>query len=147
MRRVNQVRRQLQPLRFAAGKGRSGLAQAEVAESHFVEDVELAQNFGNSAEKVQRLPHGQSQYFMYVLIAKANLQHAALESRASALLANQFHVSEKLHFHGHRAVALASLAAAPGNVERKMPGAESALLRFGSRRKRLADGVESLEIC
>ena len=65
----------------------------------------------------------------------ANLQHLRLVARAFALLADQFDVRQELHLDRHCAVALAGFAAPAGNVERKVSGAEAALLapRAGKR--------------
>src|SRR5580692_11273912 len=83
---------------------------------------------------------------MNILPAVADLKHLRLVARAFALFANQFYVSKELHLHRNRAVALASLTAPSGNVERKMPGSETALLGLRQRRKKLADGVERLDV-
>ena len=73
---------------------------------------------------MQRLFHRQVQHFVDVLAAIAHFQHLRLVSRAFALFADQFHVGQKLHLHGHGAVALAGIAAASGDVEREVPRAE-----------------------
>src|ERR1019366_6215348 len=65
---------------------------------------------------------------------------------ASALLADQLDVGQESHLHGDRSVALARLASAAGNVEREMPGAESALLRFQSGGEKVADRIERLHV-
>ena len=65
---------------------------------------------------------------MDVLASIANVQNIGLVTRALALFADQLNVGQELHLDGDGAVALANLAAAAGDVERKVPGAEAALL-------------------
>src|SRR3984957_11766158 len=78
--------------------------------------------------------------------AVARLQHLLLVSCAFTLFTDQFHVRKKLHFHSDRAVALAGLAMSARNVERKMPSAETALLRFRQGSEEIADGVEGFDV-
>jgi len=66
-----------------------------------------------------------------ILAVIADFQNAALEARAAAFLANEFDVREKLHFHGDRAVALTSFAAASRNIEGKMTGGVAAAFESG----------------
>ena len=73
-----------------------------------------------------------------------NPQDFRLIARPLALLADQFDIGEKLHLHGDRTVALAGIAAASRNIERKVPGAEAALLGLGQRGKEVTDPVEGL---
>jgi purine-binding chemotaxis protein CheW len=44
-------------LSLTSGKGRGGLAEADVAEAHFVEHVKLFRDLGNIGKELQRLPH------------------------------------------------------------------------------------------
>ena len=67
---------------------------------------------------------------MDVLAFIADLQHSRLIACAFALLAQQLDICQELHFNGHRAIALASLAASAGNVEREMSCAEAAFGRL-----------------
>src|SRR5258708_2931628 len=83
---------------------------------------------------------------MNILAAVTNLQYLRFVARAFALFADEFNVRQKLHFDGNGSIALADFAAAAGNVEREMPGAESTLLRFGKRSEQIPDGVERLDI-
>ena len=66
------------------------------------------------------------QHFVNIFFAIADLEHAALEARAAAFLADQLDVGQELHLDRDRAVALASFAAAAGNIERKMSRREAA---------------------
>src|ERR1700722_6934646 len=83
---------------------------------------------------------------MNVLAAVAGLEHLRLVTRAFAFFADQLNIGEELHFHRNRAVALAGFTPPSGNVERKMPGSETALLGLRQRSKEFADGVERLDV-
>src|SRR6267143_39383 len=83
---------------------------------------------------------------MNILAAIANLEHPGLVTRSFALLADQLDVGEKLHLDRNRAVTLASLAAAAGNVEREVSRAETAFLGLRQRGKQIADRVKGLDI-
>ena len=83
---------------------------------------------------------------MDVLITVAHFEHAALVSRAAALLANQLYVGQEAHFHRYRPVPLARFASAAGYVEREMPRAEASLLSFGSRSEQVADGIKRFHV-
>ncbi len=125
------MRRQLHALRFAAGKRGCGLAQAQIAEPHFLEHAQFLHDFGHAGEEVQCLSYGEVQNFVNVLAAIAYIQNLRLVARALALLADQFDVGKKLHFHGDGAVALAGFTASTGDIEGKVPGGEASLFGLG----------------
>ena len=83
---------------------------------------------------------------MDVLATITNLEHLELVARAFAFFADEFHVGEELHLDRHRTVTLASFAASAGNVEGKMPGRETSLLRLGQGSEQVADAVEGLDV-
>src|SRR5581483_2953385 len=87
------------------------------------------------------------EHFVNILPSVADLQHLRLETFALAFFADQFHVSQKLHFNDNRSIALAGFASPSRNIEGKMSRAKSALMCFGRRRKQIADSVESLDVC
>ena len=97
-------------------------------------------------EELHRLAHRQLQHFVDVQAVVLDLQDAALVARAFALFADQLHVGQKLHLDRHRAVALARLAAAARDVERKVPGRVAALLRLPRGGEQRADQVERLDV-
>src|SRR5208283_4827968 len=86
------------------------------------------------------------QDFMNILTAITNFEHLSLVARALAFFANQLHIREKLHFHRNGAIALTRLAAASGDIKRKMTRGHSTLLSLRQRGKKLADGIESLDV-
>src|SRR5260370_41545022 len=118
--RAREMRGELQPLGLAAGERCGGLSKPQVSEPDFIQDFQLGNNLGNARKKGQRLAHRELQHFVNILSVVANLEDAALEARAAALFANQLNIAYNLHFHGDRAVSLASFAAPARNVERKM---------------------------
>src|SRR5260370_1124134 len=115
------MRREFQPLRFTPGKRGGGLSQAQISEADFVQHFQFGNDLWSIDEKCQRLAHRELQNLMDVFVVVTDFQHAALEARAAAFLADELDVREKLHFHGDRAVALARLAAPARHVERKIP--------------------------
>ena len=66
---------------------------------------------------------GEVEHLVNVLAVIANFQDFRLVARALALLANQFHIGEELHFDGHGAVALAASQRPPGMLNEKWPAA------------------------
>src|ERR1700690_3578337 len=101
------MRGQLQALRLATGERRRGLSEAQVAESHFIENSQLRGNFRDTGKENQSLANGEAEHLMNILFAVADFEHSTLESRAAAFLADQFDIRKKLHFHGDDAFALA----------------------------------------
>src|ERR1700722_15617271 len=140
------MRGKFQSLSFTARESGGGLAEAEIAEADFIQDAELGDDFGNASKKGQRLAGGEFENFVYIFAAIADIEDAGFEACATAFFANQLDISEELHFYRDGAVALASFAAAAGDVEGKMAGGEAAPLGIGRGGKDFADGVEGFEI-
>ena len=95
---------------------------------------------------MKRALYRQVEHLVDVLPVIANLQHFGLVPHALALFANQLHIGQKLHLDCHRAVALACLATAAGNVEGEMPGGVTALLALRLCREQLPNGIKRLDI-
>ena len=144
--RPRKIGSQLEALRFAARKRGCRLAEAKITEADFVEHAQLGNDFGNTGEKSQGFARGHLENIVDILAAIANVENAGLEASAAAFLADELDVGEKLHFNGDGAIALAGLAAATGDVERKMTGGEPAALGIGRRGKDFANGIKGLEI-
>src|SRR5271157_2530860 len=122
---------ELEALRFAAGKRGGRLAEAEIAEANLVEDAKFRDDFGEVHEEGQGFAHGHIENIMDILAVVANVENAALEALAAALLADQFNVGQELHFDGDGAIALAGFAAPSGDIEGKMASREAAALGVG----------------
>ena len=140
------MRGQLHALRFASGKRSGGLAQPQVAESDLFEHAKLLSNLGSLGEELQRFLHREVEDFVNILSPVPDIEHLGLVARPLAFLANQFDVGEKLHLNRDGAVALTGLAAAAWNVERKMPGGKSTLLRLRQGSEQIADAIERLDV-
>src|SRR5207249_3250200 len=78
--------------------------------------------------------------------AVANLQHLRLEALAVALVARNEHVRQKLHLDADLALALAGLASAPRDVERKVTRGQAAGARIFGRREQLPNRIEGLQV-
>src|SRR5712692_1813459 len=140
------MRREFESLRFAPGKGRGGLPQAQISEADFVQYFQFGNDFRSIDEERQRLAYRELQNLMDVLVMIADFQHAALEARAAAFLTDELDVRQKLHLHGDRAVALARLAAPARYVERKMPGGIAPAPGIRSVGKRFANSIKRFQI-
>src|SRR5258707_1535504 len=140
------MRREFEPLRFTPGKRGGGLSQAQISEADFVQHLQFGNDLRSIDEKCKRLAHRELQNLMDVSVVVTDFQHAALEARAAAFLADELDVREKLHFHGDRAVALARLAAPARHVERKMPGGIAPALGIRSVGKRFANSIKRFQI-
>ena len=141
-----QVRRQLHALRLAAGERGGRLAQAQIAQAHVVQHLQLVHQARGGAENVHGFAHGELQRLVDIESVVANLEDAALVARALALFAHQLDVGQELHLDGHRAIALADLAAAAGDVEGEVAGGISALLGLARGGEQGADCVERLDV-
>ena len=111
------MRGQFHALRFAAGECGRRLTQPQVAEPHFFQNPQLLGDLGHFGKELQRFFYRQIKNFVDVLAAVTNVQNLRFKPGALALLADQFHVRQKLHLDRDRAVALAGFAASPWNVE------------------------------
>src|SRR3974377_291998 len=131
---AREMRGKLEPLRFAARKGGGGLAEAQIAETDFVEHPQFGNYFRNIDEEGQGLANGHFENVVNVF------------SVAAALFSDQFDISKKLHFDGNGTVALAGFAAATRHVERKVAGGKAAALGVRSVGEDFTDGVERFEI-
>ena len=83
---------------------------------------------------------------MDVLAVIADSENLWLVARAFAILADQFHIGEKLHFHGDRAIAGAGIAASAGDIEGKISGCVAVLFGLGKGSEELANRIECLDV-
>ena len=97
-------------------------------------------------ENLHGFAHGELQRLVDIESVVANLEDAALVARALALFAHQLDVGQELHLDGHRAIALADLAAPARDVEREVSGGVSALLRFARGGEQPANYVEGFDV-
>ena len=126
-----QVGSELDALCFSARKSGGGLAQPEIAQSDLIEHCQLFKQPRLAGKEAQRFLDRQLQHLMDVLALVLNLKHLVLVAGAVAVFAGQFHIREKLHLDGHRAVALAGIASAAGHVEGEMSRSQRQSLGLG----------------
>src|SRR3990172_2775311 len=140
------MRRQLEALRFPAGKRGSGLPEAEIAEADLLENLQAVDDLVHAGEKLQRLANRHAENFVDVFLAEADIEHGALKARAAAFLAQQLDVGQELHLDGDGAVALAGFAAASGDIEGKVAGTEAAAFGLRSGGKDFPDDVKGFQV-
>ena len=119
---LGQLLAQLDPLGLAAGQGGGALAQADVAQAHLHEGLQLVGQHRDGLEQGQRLLHGHGQHVGDALALVVHFQGLAVVALALALLAGDVDVGQEMHLDLEHAVAFALLAAATLDVEAEAPG-------------------------
>ncbi len=145
-RAVARWRGELDALGFAAGERSGGLAEADVAEAYFVEDVELVDDFGVAGEVDEGFLDGHVEDVVDVLALVLDVEDCGFVTSTVAFFAGEFDVGEELHLDGDGAVAFADVAAAAGDVEGEVAGAEALALGVGLGGEEGADVVEGLDV-
>ena len=130
---------ELDALRLTAGESRRRLAEVNVIEADVAQRFELLPDRRNRTEKLDRVEHGHVEHLGNILALVLNLERVAIVAFAAADLAGDVNVGQKMHLDANDAVALARLAAAALDVERKSPRPVTAHARLGQLRKQLAD--------
>src|SRR5262249_37987654 len=143
---TRQVRAKLEALRFAARECGSGLAQPQIPEADFAEYLQLRNDFRNVSEESESFANGHLKHIVDILPVEFHFEHAALEARTTAFLANQLHVSKELHLYGNGAVALTRFATPTRNIERKMARGVAAALSVRCLSKYVTDCIECFQI-
>src|ERR1041385_1070871 len=93
------------------------------------------------------LAHRHAQNFVDAFPAILSIKHFGLEAHPLAVLADQFHIREKLHFNSYRAISLAGFAASTRHIERTVSGGESTLVCLRSSCEEVPDPVERFDVC
>ena len=133
---------ELHALRFTAGEGGCGLAQANVAQAHVHEGVQVARNRGERGEELCGFFHGHFEHVGDGLALVVHLEGFAVVALAVAGFTGHVHVRQEVHFNLQGAVAGAVLTAATLDVEGEAAGGVAAHLRFAGLCEQLADVVE-----
>ena len=145
-----QLQPQLDALRLAAGQRGGALPQADVAQAHVQQGLELARNRRHGAEEAVRVLHRHVQHLVDVAALVEDLQRLAVVALASAGVARHVDVGQEMHLHLQHAVALAGLAAtATGrgcHVEAEAARAIPALACGGHLGEQFADGREQARV-
>ena len=143
---LHQFAGQLDPLGLAARERGRGLAELEIVEPHVVQRLQLVADLGNVFEVVERLLHVHFQHVGDRLAFEADLQRLAIEAMPLANRASDPDVGQKIHLQPVRAVSLARLAAAAGDVEAESARLVAAGLRLGQLGVQIANLVEQLDV-
>ena len=122
------MRSQLHRLFLAARKRSRRLPQPQITKANLIQHRQPIEQARNPNKEAQRLFHRKIQHLMDVLALVVHAKNLGLEACSVAVFAGQLHISQKLHLDRHCSIALASLAAPPRNVERKMTRRKRELL-------------------
>src|SRR6202171_2402940 len=136
---AGELGRQLDALGLATGQGGGGLAQADVAEAHVGQGLQLARDPRLVLEQLQGLVDGHVEDLGDVVALEAHLQRLAVVALALAHLAGDIYVGQEVHLDLDHPVTLAGLAAAALDVEGEAPWAIAALAGLGQGREQLPD--------
>src|SRR6267142_6776913 len=94
---LDQVPRELQPLRLPARECRYRLADAQVLEADIRKRLQRTLHVGVSPEERERLGHGQLEHVGDRLPSDRDLEHFVAEALAVAVWAAKVDVGEELH--------------------------------------------------
>src|SRR5688572_2722042 len=134
-----QFRRQLDPLRLAAGELRRRLAEAEVTDANLTQHLERTSHLRLAVEALPRRVHGHSQDLVDVPSAVGDLHGAGLVAGAVADRAGGVDAWQEQELHHHEPLALAVVAAALGDVEGELARVVAPAASGLRRREQLAN--------
>ncbi len=140
--RRGEFARELDALRFAAGKRGGGLAELDVAEADVDQGAELLLDLRNIFENRQRVFDGHFEQIGDGIAFVAHCKRLRVVAAAAADVAGDVNVRQKIHFDAAQAVALAGFAAAALHVEAEAAGLVAAFARFGQHGEEIANGRE-----
>ena len=143
---LGEFRSQLYALALTSGERGGGLSQLDIAQSHFLDNLNLIQYLGHILEELHRTVDGHIQHIGNGLAFKAHFQRLAVIAFAVAHLARHIHIWQEIHLNAFVAVALASLAASATDVKGEASRLVPAYLRFGQADKQIADIREHTRI-
>src|ERR1700682_2240937 len=131
--------RQLDPLRLTTGELGRRLSQADVAEAHLAQRLQLALDLGDAVEELGRLLDAHVEHVGDGLTAVGHLQCFLVVALTLADLAGHVDVVQEVHLDLDDAVALAVLAAAALDVEAEAARSIAAHLRLWHLGEELAN--------
>src|SRR5882757_6500711 len=141
-----EVRGKFAALGFAAGECGGGLAETDVTEADLVEDVELVDDFWVPGEVDEGLFDGHVEDVVDAFAFVLDVEDLGFVTSSVTFFAGELNVGEELHLDGDGAVAFADVAAAAGDVEGEVAGAEAAALGVGLGGEEGADVVERFDV-
>ena len=137
---------QFDSLGFAAGEGRAGLPEGEVAEAGFDEQSEGMTDFRMRVEKIGRFGRGHLHDIGDRLVVVSHVEGLTVVPATIAFAAGEPTGGEETHFKFDRALTEASFAASAVGVERKSAGGVAAHAGGGESGEELADFVKDLDV-
>ena len=123
---LRQLGRELDPLRFAAGKRVAGLPEPQIAEPDVLERAQLVGHRRDIAEEARRFVDRHLEHVGDVFALVGDLERLAIVALALADLADRVGIGEEVHLDLDHPVALAIFAAAALHVEAETPRAVAA---------------------
>src|ERR1700733_13592183 len=141
-----EVRGEFDTLGFAAGECRGRLAETDVAEADFVEDVELVDDLRMAGEVYKGFFDGHVEDVVDALALVLDVEDLGFVTCAVTFFARELDVGEELHLDGDGAVTFADVTAAAGNVKGEVARAKAAAFGVGLGGEEGADVVEGLDV-
>src|SRR5205085_2923112 len=146
---IGEVPDEFQPLRFAAGKRVERLAEPQISEPDFIQNIErIAElfRFADQREKLDRFVNSQLEHVVNRLLVQLHAQDVRLKTAAFAFGAANVKIAQELHLDLFKPGAAAAFAAAAAGVERERARRESLRHRFRLRGEKLAHAIVKAEI-
>src|SRR5437764_3428385 len=119
---IGEVSDELKPLRFAAGKRVERLAEPQISEPDFIQNIErIAElfRFADQREKLDRFVNSQLEHVVNRLLVQLHAQDVRLKTAAFAFGAANVKIAQELHLDLFKPGAAAAFAAAAAGVERE----------------------------
>src|SRR5262249_44249187 len=123
--------RELDALRFAAGKRGGGLSELDVAEADLDDSGKLLLNLRNIFEQLERVGGLQIQNIADGMALETDGQRLGIVAAPAADFAGDVNVRKKIHFNAAQAIALAGFTASAFYVEAETAGLVTAFARLG----------------
>ena len=137
---------ELDALRLAAREGRRGLAELDVAETHFHQCTADGRDRRDVREHLERLLRRQRQDVGDRLALVVDLERLAVVPLAAADVAGDVDVGQEVHLDLDLPVPRARLAPPALDVEGEAPRQITARPGLGCPRHQLADGIEDVGV-
>src|SRR2546430_12008200 len=138
--------RQLDALRFSAGKRGSSLTELQVTKPDVEQRIQFVRDARHVSEKSRGLVHGQVENVCDIFTFVSDLERLAIVAPAVADLALDINVRQKMHLDFDQAAALAILAPATFDVETEPAGTVTAHPRSRQLREQFANRTEGARV-
>ena len=141
-RASEQFRGKFHPLAFPTRKCHGRLAEADIAQTHVNQRLELGRDLRHAAEEFIGLAYRHIQYIVDVPALVADFQRVFLVAAAAAFFAYGIDRRQEVHLYDLDSGALAFLAASSCDVEGETAGAEATDFRVYGVGEKVAYVVE-----